>query len=114
MYNLFLDDVRDANTFLQDTRTWVTVRNYNEFVKMITERGIPSYISFDHDLADEHYANMGGGQFNEKTGYDCAKWLVEFCLRTKQILPDWRTHSMNPVGRKNIDELLLNYRKNNL
>ena len=50
MYNLFLDDIGNYNTFLQDTRTWVTVRNYNEFVKTITERGIPSYISFDHDL----------------------------------------------------------------
>ena len=57
-YYLFLDDERYpkqvtwVNLPLVD---WVIVRNYNEFVKKIEEDGMPVFISFDHDLADEHY-----------------------------------------------------------
>ena len=122
MYNLFLDDVREANTFLQDTRTWVTVRSYNEFVKIITERGVPSHISFDHDLAWEHYPmnNVKNGSvildyenYKEKTGYDCAKWIIEFCMKTNQELPTYQVHSMNPVGKRNIELILENYKNKN-
>jgi len=102
MYNLFLDDVRNANLFLGDIRTWETVRNYNQFVKIIQERGLPSFISFDHDL-DEEYVN--------KTGFDCAKWLIEYCMKTSQPLPDFQVHSMNPVGKLNIQNVLNSYKK---
>lgn len=120
-YNLFLDDVRDSY-FLHDTRTWTTVRNYNDFVKIIKERGLPKFISFDHDLATEHYPifeeNINFGKpyeipyakYKEKTGYDCAKWLVEYCLDNKLTLPDFQVHSMNPVGKENIRKLLIGFR----
>ena len=110
MYNLFLDDVRDPNRFLNDVRAWEIVRNHNEFVRIIQQRGLPRFISFDHDLADEHYLNEGK-EFTEKTGYDCAKWLIEFCMRTNQPLPEFQVHSMNPVGRLNIISLLTSYKK---
>jgi hypothetical protein len=42
---------------------------------------------------------------------DCAKWLVDFCMDTKQDLPDYMIHSMNPAGGKNIFMYLDNYRK---
>jgi len=110
MYNLFLDDVRDANKFLQDIRVWETARDYNQFVRLILKKGLPQFISFDHDLAWEHYGNPNVSQYTEKTGYDCAKWLVEFCMKTEQPLPDFQVHSMNPVGKINIQSLLTNYR----
>ena len=50
-------------------------------------------------------------QEREKTGMDCAKWLVDFCMDTKQDLPDYIIHSMNPAGGKNIFMYLDNYRK---
>ena len=88
-YNLFLDDVREP-----DKVTWVNlppvewtiVRNYNQFVSTIERFGLPNFISFDHDLAEEHYhpamysENVSdynklytNCHFKEKTGYDCAK-----------------------------------------
>ena len=110
-YNLFLDDVRDPNKFLDDTRTWVVVRNYNQFTETIEKQGLPDFISFDHDLADEHYgARLEYEKFKEKTGYDCARWLIEYCMKTNQALPLWQVHSMNPVGRMNINMVLSLFR----
>lgn len=90
MYNLFLDDVRQPGSVesyinnqvlqvLYRNTTWVIVRNYNDFVNTIKERGLPEIISFDHDLADINYdpqTQQESFVYNEKTGYDCAKWLV--------------------------------------
>jgi spore coat polysaccharide biosynthesis protein SpsF (cytidylyltransferase family) len=95
---------------------WKTVRNYDEFVSYITKNGLPDFISFDHDLSDEHYnPDMYNGQeiynkhyaeFKEKTGMDCAKWLVDYCMDNKKELPDFVVHSMNPAGGENIKLLL--------
>lgn len=110
-YNLFLDDVRLPNMFLNDTKHWAIVRNYNQFVDLIQKRGLPDFISFDHDLADEHYVQLVDySQFKEKTGYDCAKWLIEYCVNTKQLLPKYQVHSMNPIGSRNIDMTLMAHR----
>jgi len=118
MYNLFLDDVRDPNKFLDDVRSWVIVRNYNSFVRTIEKEGLPAFISFDHDLAWEHYPKcdvkigvISYDSYRERTGYDCAKWLVEFCMKTEQALPEFQVHSMNPVGKRNIEVLLSGYKK---
>jgi hypothetical protein len=129
MYNLFLDDFRhpyDCVAYMRDPMkyakwNWVVVKNHEEFVKKIEEDGLPEFISFDHDLADEHYDNtMYQGveeyskkyeHFKEKTGLDCAKWLTEHCMDTKQKLPDFEIHSMNPAGGENIRSLLLSFKK---
>jgi len=128
-YNLFLDDFRmpvDCSRYMPNPGIynkleWVIVRNYDEFIKFISKNGLPEMISFDHDLADEHYSNdMYAGaevynknydHFTEKTGYDCAKWLVEYCMDFDLDLPEYIVHSMNPAGGKNIWEYLENYRK---
>ena len=128
-YNLFLDDFRvpvDASRYMPNPGIytkleWVIVRNYDEFVKFISKNGLPDMISFDHDLADEHYSNdMYAGvevynknydNFTEKTGYDCAKWLVDYCMDRDLDLPEYIVHSMNPAGGKNIWEYLEGYRK---
>lgn len=104
MYNLFLDDMRNPNKFLDDVRSWEIARNHREFTRIIQQRGLPRFISFDHDLP---YDNPEWPQ--EKTGYDCAKWLIEYCMRTHQQLPEWQVHSMNVVGKSNIENLLKNY-----
>lgn len=125
-YNLFLDDFRspeDAYVYtLNDElidREWVIVRNYEEFVKTIAwnfkENGVmPSMISFDHDLADKHYEHqreIDYDSYEEKTGYDCAKWLVDFCMDNHAELPSYMVHSMNTVGRRNITSYIENYKK---
>lgn len=112
---LFLDDIRypveayhytKQDIFLR--KDWHIVRNYEQFVSRILEKGLPEMISFDHDLADEHYLEPDSQEFAEKTGYDCAKWLVEYCMDNYLDLPQFYCHSMNPVGKENIESLLKN------
>lgn len=121
-YNLFLDDMRkrsDVTWVELPAGNWRDVKNYNEFVDTITECGLPLFISFDHDLADHHYAigqESGFSEFDyskikEKTGLCCAKWLIDYCIENKLNLPAWETHSMNPCGKENIDGLLKGFRK---
>lgn len=100
MYKLFLDDIR-----MPVDNGWTIVRNYNEFVDAINKYGLPKFISFDHDLSTEHYSNMPSV---EKTGYDCAKFLVDYCMDNNKKIPEFYVHSMNPVGRENIKALLNN------
>jgi hypothetical protein len=123
IYKLFLDDVREIRQVYARTNTqeWFLAKNYAEFVKCISNHGLPIFISFDHDLAHEHYRQSmydsdkhyneyyTDGTFKEKTGYDCAKWLVEYCLDNNLDLPKWACHSMNPIGKQNIESVLQNY-----
>jgi hypothetical protein len=132
---LWLDDCRDPkdpeidwmmfSVLGRDTEVhWV--KDYEEFVEWITVNGLPDGINFDHDLADEHYctppslwddyeaskAFQEKQNYKEKTGLDCAKWLVDYCIDNNKELPKWYSHSANPVGRDNIDGLLNNFLKN--
>jgi hypothetical protein len=126
MKKLFLDDFRnpkDAFTlviphlkiFWEDG--WDIVRSYDEFVSWIEANGLPDFISFDHDLADEHYEDVMNNpkldysQYREKTGLDCAKWLVDWCVDNKLSLPDYAVHSANPPGRRNIEQYLVSASK---
>lgn len=93
MTNLYLDDLRPIPD------GYIGLRSYREFVDWITLHGLPVYISFDHDLG------------LAKSGYDCAKWLVDYCLDHKVPLPDFDVHSQNPVGKENITALLNNFIK---
>jgi hypothetical protein len=102
---LFLDDVRNP-----PDSTWEVVRSYNAFVDYINTNGVPDLISFDHDLSFEHYpfgevnpnTKIPYETYKEKTGYDCAKWLIE----NKHLPTHCVVHSMNPVGKENILFLL--------
>jgi hypothetical protein len=100
------------------------VKNYAEFTAWITENGMPGFISFDHDLADEHYtpekywsnyeaskAYQDAQNYQEKTGMDCAKWLADYCMDNNTILPKFYVHSANPVGADNIRRFLNNFLK---
>ncbi|SIS48055.1 hypothetical protein SAMN05421639_106165 [Chryseobacterium shigense] len=115
---LFLDDIRypieafhytKQDIFLR--KDWHIVRNYEQFVNRIMEKGLPEFISFDHDLADVHYLKPNADEYTEKTGYYCAKWLVEYCMDNYLGLPKFYCHSMNPVGKKNILSLLENFKQ---
>ena len=84
------------------------VKSYTQFVKWISERGLPDGICFDHDLG---VTNNPTNPNNDKTGYDCAKWLVEYCQDKDLLLPLWNCQSANPVGKDNINLILNNYKK---
>lgn len=120
---LYLDDHRTPK--ISTVYHWHIVRSYKEFVDWISENGIPDIISFDHDLADEHtqaYLSKIGenlatvaysyDSYREKTGYDCAKWLCNYCLDNDLKLPEVITvHSANYPGAANIITYLSNYRR---
>lgn len=136
MVKLYLDDVRvprdsagymyrelGARNLIYMASDWQIVRSYEEFVTWISMNGLPALISFDHDLADEHYTDCNPIDytcFKEKTGFSCAKWLVEFCIKGELVppgvhaeypLPEFIVHSMNLVGKQNIEGLLNNFKK---
>lgn len=92
-YKLYLDDERNPKT----PGPWVVVRSYDEFIKTILERGVPSEISFDNDIQ------------TEMEGYDCAKWLVaqRYDLRGMKV----NVHSANPKAPDNIYKLIDNWNK---
>lgn len=123
---LWLDDIRDPMTqdwlvFSPIERPFNTVwvKSYEEFVDWIINNGLPDGICFDHDLADEHYAPQehwdtdwhDHQNFKEKTGMDCAKWLVDYCIDNNLNLPLYNIQSANPVGKENINQYLQNFLK---
>lgn len=111
---LYLDDVRTVTEQLPNAEPWVIVRNYDEFVAYIEEHGIPDLISFDHDLGKEHmedyYAQMFAqgyqipdyAKYKEKTGLDCARYLIRYSEQSGQPIKACVVHSHNPVGGENI------------
>jgi hypothetical protein len=121
---LWLDDVRSpfasdwlmqfAPEFDEQRENVVWVKTYKEFCNYITDNEMPELICFDHDLADRYYDNQTQSEhtiWHEKTGYDCAHWLVNYCIDNDVDLPQWKIQSANEVGKENIDKLLKNYLK---
>jgi hypothetical protein len=128
---LFLDDIRNPENAFEYTKQrmfidkqWVVVRNFDEFKSHIETNGMPHFISFDHDLVDSHYTPeylwndyekskewQDQQTHNEKTGYDCALWLINNCIDNNLELPEYYCHSMNPVGKDKIINLFNSYMK---
>ena len=50
------------------------------------------------------------GKFVEKTGMDCAKWLVEYCINNNLKFPDYEVHSMNVIGKMNIKSYIESFK----
>ncbi len=106
---LWLDDVRDPST---NNSEWLAfspisqpysvawVKSYDEFTNWIKRFGLPTAICFDHDLGDDSL-----------TGFDCSKWLIEYCLDNDKDLPLFNIQSANPVGKENINSILTNFIK---
>jgi hypothetical protein len=117
---LYLDDVRTPNS-----ENWKVVRNYDEFVSHIMLNGLENYevISLDHDLGEEsmyeYYTNVKNNFtlnydniVNEKTGMDCAKYLVAKSMEKGIPLPQIYIHSANPIGSANMMGYINNYLMN--
>jgi hypothetical protein len=85
-----------------DTRAhgdWVLARSALESISLIEQLGMPSFVSFDHDLGDGHDA------------ISVAHWMVERDMDGHCFPTDFtfEVHSGNPVGRANIRGLIDNY-----
>lgn len=114
MRRLYLDDNRNPLSELD----FDVVRSYDEFVAYILKKGVPELISFDHDLADEHVKDylkdpnngkLSYESYRERTGYDAAKWLVDYCISSNIKLPKCFVHSQNTIGAMNIRMYINNY-----
>ena len=78
----------------------IWLKSYTEFIDYLNVQGLPDGICLDHDLGD-----------TEKTDYDCAKFLIDYCQDNKLKLPAYNSQSSNPAGRENIISLLNNFKK---
>ena len=100
--HIWLDDCRMPEAPGMDKNLVYWVRGYDGFVTMV--EGLKENIGkckiyFDHDLGEE------------KDGYDCAKFLVNWCMENGYDVPDYSIQSANPVGRKNIESVFTTYEK---
>ena len=116
---IWLDDTRIPIYYLN---LWIITTNYDEFVREVEKIGLQNIdlISLDHDLGDsameEFFKNtainhqINYNNIKEKTGYDAAKWLINYSLDKNIPLPEKvLTHSANPVGAANIMGIINNY-----
>jgi len=116
MEKIYLDDVRTPVD-----KSWTVVRDYDQFVSTIMYIGLKNIelISLDHDLGDSamtewhrnvyHNYTLDYNNITEKTGMDCAKWLVEQWLDGKPVV-DVVVHSANAIGSANMIGYINNYR----
>ena len=88
--NNFIEKLGKMNFEIVHCYSYDAIKNWLETLPQAESE---IYISFDHDLG------LG------KTGYDVAKYIVENNINLKCY---W-IHSRNPVGERNIHELLRHY-----
>ena len=96
-FYIFVDDERKFNSdVLKDDVVLITCRTYSsaiEVLKWCRDNGWEAWLDLDHDLGEA------------KTGYDICKFIVE-----NQIsILGYTLHTMNVVGRKNMEQLLSHY-----
>lgn len=99
-YNIFIDDERNPkmvfdleaedNCGCNYGQTFVVCRSTNEAMKVVSARGMPTFMALDHDL--------GGND----TAMNFLKWLANEYWDGSSPIPDYSVHSSNPAGRANI------------
>ena len=96
---IYVDDMRDyscINNELAYGRCIILAKTYKEAIKALQfyiEHETKIIIDLDHDLGCK------------QTGYDIAKWIINSGYQNIRF----HVHSANPVGRRNIVELLTHY-----
>ena len=96
---IYVDDTREYSSMnyeLASGRGIILAKTYKEAIKALEfyiEHKSKIIIDLDHDLGCN------------KTGYDIAKWIVNNGYQNIRF----HVHSANPVGRRNIVELLVHY-----
>lgn len=130
MINIFLDDIRNPSDAYRlygnidyNLLPWYVIRSYEQFVSFVKSHPHIDMISFDHDLADEHYQYKAKyledyNDYEEKTGYECAKWFCDYFYdnvsNKLEDFPKIMIHSQNIEGGRNIKTYIANFKKNML
>ena len=94
---LFIDDLRDP-----PSNDYAVVRSTIEAIEWVRQNGMPSFISFDHDL---------GG---EDTSMIFLRRLFNELWNEGDAIPDYRVHSANPVGSKNIIAFMESWKRSSV
>jgi hypothetical protein len=92
---LYLDDLRSPP---EDGREYVVARTPDEAMAYIRVRGLPAFMSLDHDLGP---------------GLDTMQFLHSLYREVPfpKNFPEYDVHSANPVGRANIISFLESWRR---
>lgn len=72
----------------------ILISSYNEFVYFINVFGLPDFISFQFDLD------------GNKTGFDCAIFLIKYCILQQVNLPKYAVHNDGPEDLESIKMFL--------
>lgn len=116
---ILIDDERN----FEDIK-WIGYNNVSEVIVLRTFKQFKDYVNnlstikdsfftFDHDLQD-FYNKPYSDRLYEYTGLDCAKYLIEAIMDRPELdIKDlnYVTHTMNPVGRENIESYIESYKK---
>lgn len=94
MYKMFIDDIRSP-----PSDDYVVARSSSEALDYIKNNGMPSFISFDHDL---------GG---DDTTMVFLRKLVDYIWNGDDTPPDYIVHSANPIGSKNIASFMDSWKR---
>lgn len=77
--------------------TWI--KDPESFKAWVNKYGLPDAICFDHDLGEC------------ESGYDCAKFVIDYCLDNNVPVPKYVVQSSNPVGKANIEGIFKSFLK---
>ena len=102
---IFLDDIRKPEQYVNiDQNIVFCAASLVDFIealnKLYSKYNRIDEIWFDHDLGE-----------NAGTGFDCAKYLVDFCIQHNMAIPEYHIQSDNLVGKQNIDSYLRSFLK---
>lgn len=105
---IYVDDIREDDSWFNHhmkPSVWNTqvCRTYDQTIEFIAKtmknEECMFFLDLDHDLGEGNENEL------EKSGYDICKWIVENHIP----LVGFHIHSANPVGRKNMQQLLTHY-----
>lgn len=100
-YNLFIDDYRKPNDVVSCLdREWVIARSAEQVSKIVSEMGMPDFISFDHDMTDLHYAQ------DYSDGLTGAHIAYSLCRFFGCEMPPYQVHSWNPEAPARIADAI--------
>lgn len=106
-YFIYVDDIRSDDRFYLNYRTrmgeyWqpVVIRSYDEMIKFF-DHTFPQdefFLDLDHDLGFDEDGR-------EHNGYDICKYVIANNIN----VVGFHIHSMNPVGARNMHQLLTKF-----
>lgn len=96
-YNLFLDDLRTPRD-----DSFIVARDVPEAIAVVRQHGVPSVISFDHDLGEDENGRI------KQSAPKFLWFLIDQHLDGHLNLNEVQrvvVHSHNPTGARNIADL---------